>query len=873
MDAYKNLKKIFTCLLLLGLLCTTAAAEDSKTGDRIWDGNNQSDDYTWTSLSYSGFYYDLDSGLGSEEMKINNIGNTIDAEDLVYTTKPIETDFEYGKWGSYQVIGFMAEKYFAGFQEENTSVVDDDVSLIKEGVLSRVLIDSDERESVYTGSSLELEEGYSLNIAEVDVNGETVWVQLKKDGKIIDDAFIQGKGNYIYETDLGDAEDVPVIIARFGSVFAGSETTAAFIEGIFQISDECVKIENGDTFGEMEVTSINSGEIKMKNEDSISLDDGDTIDIMGKLKIRVADDSGLRFAPVVDMSEAGTYELKGTVYDKDADDPVLTWTPLNFEGFYYNIDEGIGTEELNITKLDDNEIPEKKLVYSTEPEGVKFEYSKWDNFQVIGFMAEKYFAGYLEDSVKGGIDENINLLSDNTLSKVLIDNDDKTSLYTGSALELEEGYALKILEVDVNGESIWVQLEKDGDVVDDGFLSSGDTYVYETDIGDAEDVPMILVNFDSVFAGSETNAVFVKGIFQISENCIQIENGDTFGEMEISSVGKSGITMKNEDDISLSEGDDISIMNNIKFRVADDGDLRFYPFVEVNTEGSGDSGDSAQKLEISVPVEIYQDSSFKIKVTAEESSIEDVTVKLNGELIGNTNGEGILSFAPETRGTFKLSAEKDDYSGASKSIDVLDPRERMIISVSPNEVYVGDTVSIEIVNAIGGEPVEGAEVFFDGDSIGMTGADGTISSPLTKTGNVQISATGEGFEPESISLNVGALAAKFMFSELAIDPTEAKTGKESAISVKATNAGNAAGDYNVELLVNGNMKDSRTISLEPLESMTIEFTHTEAEEGSCKVQVGDQTASYEVVKKLPFIGTPLSLAVLLMAFVLLRKRD
>ncbi|MDD3043605.1 MAG: S-layer protein domain-containing protein [Methanosarcinaceae archaeon] len=865
---------MLTCFLLLGLLCTAASAK-SSTGDRIWDGNNQSKDYTWNYLSYSGFYYDLDSGLGSEEMEIKDIKDrSIGEGDLIYTTKPIDTDFEFSKWNSYQVIGFMAEKYFAGYSGKNTTFVDKDVSLIKEGVLSKVLIDSDDKKSVSTGAALVLEEGYSLCIAEVDVNGENVWIQLKKDGKVISDGFVRGNQDYIYEKDLGDAEDVPVIIVRFGSVFAGSESTATFIEGIFQISDECIEIENGQTFGKMKISSVTSSKIEMENEDDISLKNGATVDIMGKLKIRVADDNDLRFAPFVDMSEAGIYELRGTVYDKDAENPVLKWTPLNFEGFYYNIDEGIGTEELTIEDLKGSKIPKRELVYSTKPQEVEFECSKWDNFQVIGFMAEKYFAGYSGETTSDDItSKDISLLSDNTLSKVLIDNDDKMSVYTGSSLELEDGYSIKIQEVDVKGEKIWVQLEKDGKVVDDGFLSSKDTYIYKTDIGEAEDIPVILVYFESVFAGSETNAVFVNGIFQISEKGVQIEDGESFGEMEVSEVSKSGIEMKNEEDISLSEGDDISIMNNIKFRVADPdngNDLRFYPFVEIDTKGSEDS---ARKLEINVPAGIYLDSSFKIKVTAEDGSVEDVTLKLDGELIGNTNADGILSFTPETRGTFKLSAEKEDYSGASKSIEVLDPKESLSISVSPNEVYEGDTVSIEVVKAIGGEPVEGAEVTLDGDSIGRTGTDGKLSSTLTKTGNVQISATGDGFESKSISLHVGALEAKFVFSELVINPTEAKTGKDATISVKATNTGNAAGEYNAELLVNGNVKDSRTISLEPSENKTIEFTHAEAEEGSYKVQVGDQTASYEVVKSLPFIGAPLSLAVLLVAFVLLRKKD
>ncbi|MDD4331962.1 MAG: S-layer protein domain-containing protein, partial [Methanosarcinaceae archaeon] len=207
MDFYNKLKKVFSCLLLLGLLCSTAAAADSdSTGDRIWDKDfGQNETYTWNYLSYSGFYYDLDSGLGSEEMKIEDIGRTIDEGKLIYTTEPLNTDFEFKKWGEYQVIGFMAEKYFAGYLEAS-DLVDEDVSLIQDGALSKILLDSDESISVHTGSSLELKEGYSLYIAQVDINGEKVWVQLKKDDKVVDEGFIGSKQNYIYEADLGDAE-------------------------------------------------------------------------------------------------------------------------------------------------------------------------------------------------------------------------------------------------------------------------------------------------------------------------------------------------------------------------------------------------------------------------------------------------------------------------------------------------------------------------------------------------------------------------------------------------------------------------------------------------------------------------------------------
>ena len=41
------------------------------------------------------------------------------------------------------------------------------------------------------------------------------------------------------------------------------------------------------------------------------------------------------------------------------------------------------------------------------------------------------------------------------------------------------------------------------------------------DLGGAEDVPMIAVHVSTVFRSRETDAVFVEGIFQISEDYLK----------------------------------------------------------------------------------------------------------------------------------------------------------------------------------------------------------------------------------------------------------------------------------------------------------------------------------------------------------------
>jgi S-layer protein (TIGR01567 family) len=839
----------------------TVQSKYFSSGNRIWDEDLGMDTtYTWTAQSYSGFYYDLDSGVSSENMTIKDIGRNIDGGNIEYSTRPTETDFEYNSWGSYQIIGFMAEKYFAGYSEKNSTVIGDDISLISDGVLTKILIDSDDKESAYSGDSFELEDGYSLNIVEVDVNGKSVWVQLEKDGDVVDDGFITSGQDYIYETEIGEAEDVPIIIVHFGTVFAGTETSAVFIQGIFQVSDNYVEISNGDSYGEMEVKSISSNEIKMENEDDIGLDKGDIIDLMGKIQIQVADDDTLRFAPVLDTSEEGTYELRGTVYDKDvAGDTLPTWTPYNFEGFYYNIDEGIETEKMEITDLNDRDIPDGSLVYTSTPKEVEFEHDDWGNFTVVGFMAKKYFAGYPDDTADGQIDD-VSLLSDNILSEVLTDTDDKESFYSGDALELEEGYSLNILEVDVNGESVWVQLEKDGDVVDDEFVTSGQDYIYEGTLGEAEDIPMIIVHFGTVFAGTETSAVFTEGIFQISDEYIEINNGDTFDEMEITSVSQSGITMKNDDSIGLGKDETVDVMGDIKFKTANSGTLRFYPYVEVETESN-----ESRELKINLPSEIIIGDTFDIEVTAADNPIEGVTVKVNATSLGKTNADGIVEYTAEKEGTFKITAEKDKYTTANKNMKVIPPKEKMSLNITPETVYVGDTITIEALKAVGGDPIEGANVSIDGDAVGKTDSDGKFTYTTEEVGKIKISATSEGFLDKSVEVNVKDYEAIFEFSNLVVDPIEVRAGKEAKITVDAENTGNAAGEYNVELIVNETSVDSQKISLGVGESTTVTFKHSEEVPGTYTVKVGGQETTYTVKEKSSILLYTLIGIILLLA--------
>ncbi|ABE53002.1 S-layer protein domain-containing protein [Methanococcoides burtonii] len=812
------------------------------SGDRIWDENaGQSTKYIWDALSYSGFFYDLESGLGSEKMTMDDIDRNIGKGDLEYETTPIETDFEYGAWGSYEVIGFMAEKYFAGYTANTSSDVSDKViSLMSKGHLTKVLIDSDDKERVYSGSGLVLEEGYVLNVVEVDKNGDKIFVSLSKDGDEVDEIVVSSGDTYVYEKDLGDVDDVPIIAVNFDEIFSGTETNAVFIEGIFQISDKYEDINTGDEYGAMKVKSISSTMIRMENEDTISLDKGDIADIMGKLKFVVADHNDLRFAPFVDMSEPGTYELRGTI----AEDKGLKWTPLNFEGFYYNIDEGIGTESLNLTYTG-RTINDNDLVYTTSPSSVSFEYSGWDNYTVIGFMAEKYFVGFPNDPFNDGEVSALSLMSQGQLSKVLIDDDDKKSIFGGSSLILEEGYSLDVVEVNKDGDKVFVELSKDGDEVDEQVLSSGKTYTYKKDLGEVDDVPIISVNFKEIFSGTETNAVFVEGIFQISDKYEELNTGDDYGKMEIKTISSIKIEMKNKDSISLSKGDEVEIMGDIKFKVADSSsNVRYYPFVEISTA-------PADSLDVDVDPEVVSEGDkITVTVTSRGSLINGVTVKAGSIVLGTTDNEGEVDYTFHADGTYTITAEKDDYVTGEASLEVISPDDesrKMSIEISPEVIYEGNLVTFTVVKSIGGDALEDVDVTIDGKSIGETDSDGVVTYVLKDIGMHKITAEKEGFLEAEDNIEVKELEAKFEFSNLVVTPLEVKSGKDVNVILDAVNNGKAAGSYTVELVVNDNTTATQEISLGVGESTQVEFEYTAGEPGTYLVKVDSMTATVEVV--------------------------
>ena len=563
---------ISTILAEPGFDTNISTYSDIQEGNRIWDEDmNLSDTYTWTPRSFGGFYYNLDTDEGKETLTIKDIKRTIDDGDIEYVTEPIVKEFECNNFGNYSIIGFMAERYFAGYEKD--SIMNDGFSLLDEEILSRVLIEDDESRMIKSGIPLVLEEGYEFCVTEYAASGDDVMVALFKNGESIHETILSEGSTFTYKKDLGSVEDIPIIVIHVDTIFRGMETGTINIDGIFQISEDHINVEDGENFGLMEIKTVDSDKIIMTNPNNVSLRKGKTFNLMGKINIKVGDCDTLRFTPTVDTSEPGIYQLRGTVTEESN----YTWTPLNFEALLYDMDGGEYNETLELIDLDGRSMDRGHLSYLTAPINISFKYNGWDDYESIGFMGEKYFAGYKDNSIES---KAVSLMDKGYLGKILIDEDEKHTLYVGNSLPLADGYSFRIDEISQDGDSIMVALLRDGEEIRSDIINDDSTYTYTKEIDD-EDISMIAIHIDKNFRGMETTPILVNGIFQISENFREIKEGDSYGKMVINSVTENQIEMTNNESIILSKGDTINIMGDFKIKVADSNTVRFYPFQKI----------------------------------------------------------------------------------------------------------------------------------------------------------------------------------------------------------------------------------------------------------------------------------------------------
>jgi S-layer protein (TIGR01567 family) len=681
--------------------------------------------------TFSGFYYDMDSNIGAEMLSLKlsdvdpakasaTLNDQPDANGnrgVVYTTQAQPLGFSFAPWGQYEMIGFLGEGYFVAYDSD---VTDDILSanetiaflfdksknrnLMTNEQITKVLLDDDAEKTITSANPLMLEEGYQLAIKSIDTDGNKAYLELTKNGQVLDDKVIQpsidnakmSDRTYYYKVDLGDTKEIIQIAVHFKNAFRGSDTYIATVDGILQISDTPVPLKSDQQYDKMSIRNVNPNAmiITMDNKDNqITLSKNKDVILMQNISMRTSNqddisaDSPLRFYIYKKYAEPGAYELRGSVTNLGAKE--FAWANDTFSGLYYDIDDNVGTEKLTFRlsdaspasatlsdQLDAN--GNRGAVYTTEAQPLGFSFAPWGQYEVIGFLGEGYFAAY-DDNVTDDMlsanetlaflfdkSKNRNLMTNEQISKVLLDDDAEKTITSDSPLKLEEGYQLAIKSVDVKGNKAYLELSKNGSVIDnkvvqpsiDGATMADRTYYYKVDLGDTKEIVQIAVHFKNAFAGADTNIATIDGIFQISDTAAALKSEQKYDKMSIRNVNPTAmtITMDNKDNpVTLSTNKDAVLMQNMHIKTADQdpidaiNPLRYYIYKAATIEAANATASAIATVPAAAPAASVTKNVASPVNKAAENVTKSTTLAVAGAEKGSAMAANATANATKTK--------------------------------------------------------------------------------------------------------------------------------------------------------------------------------------------------------------------------------
>ncbi len=273
--------------------------------------------FTWNPQTFGGFYYDLKKDLGTENLKfVITEGNRLSGDapyGIIYTTTAQSTAFARALWGSYRVIAFMGDPYFAGYNQGMTMQDGSNIfyaeSMDKNSLsseqLEKILMDSKDEIIVTPSTSLKLAEGYELVIKYIDNNG--MFLEMTKNGEVVDSKVLVPSSDRSTELDktyyyknpsVGAQTNLVTIGVHFRNAHNIQNQTVATVDGIWQISETPTAVKTDTQYDKMTIRSVDAsaGRIDMDNKDNtITLSKNKDISLMPGIRIKTANNDSHRF--------------------------------------------------------------------------------------------------------------------------------------------------------------------------------------------------------------------------------------------------------------------------------------------------------------------------------------------------------------------------------------------------------------------------------------------------------------------------------------------------------------------------------------------------------------------------------------------------
>ena len=143
----------------------------------------------------------------------------------------------------------------------------------------------------------------------------------------------------------------------------------------------------------------------------------------------------------------------------------------------------------------------------------------------------------------------------------------------------------------------------------------------------------------------------------------------------------------------------------------------------------------------------------------------------------------------------------------------------------------------------------------DGDNVlvlsltdgGPCDADGLVNGIIVDPGGPAVAAGATGGPGVSWKPPRPLGQAQMSLQYLSITPQQTSAGQPVTITTNVVNTGDEAGNYNVALEINGQLEQSRMVSVGPQGTQPVQFTVTKDQPGTYNVAILDKSGSFTIL--------------------------
>ena len=297
---------------------------------------------TFDYKKFAAFFYDIDENVWSENLTMTyDASYKVADKGIVYAAVPVSIKYDYQNatapqtWDEYTVMGLFGEKYVP-FNIVNTDG-SPATTTVKPEKMAKLVIDDDTRYTLKTGAALELGEGYSLIVDQIDVDGNKAYIKFMKDGREINSSIVttsnNDNANWILRGTVLNEKDVQLLRVHVKSVFQGTQDSLVEIEGLWLMDYvNAREVKTDDKFGILEysgleaagtyITGATGQALVFKSDGDFTLSADLDKQIANNMYLKTADNSTLRYYFYVNV-EVG----EGSTGPTQPDIPDVPTTP------------------------------------------------------------------------------------------------------------------------------------------------------------------------------------------------------------------------------------------------------------------------------------------------------------------------------------------------------------------------------------------------------------------------------------------------------------------------------------------------------------------------------------------------------------------